>query len=200
MTSRGRGSFYTKQKPTKQIQSASSSAGRRRLELDLLQDFEEPTPPAPPNSTYWTPGQTIPSTGGNASSNSVDSQPQFIRESYHFSPNAYHASIRQDTPCSSRQTVPQGAPLSLSGSSAPWNEILESQKRLESLISNVLQRVTTLENTSLLGGERHVLSPHSTSSFSTGSEKEKPQRIPPELSVSCVFKFINEIIKIVTIL
>ena len=122
----------------------------------------------PPNLAYWTQGQTIPSTQGNANPSIVDSQPHFIRESYHSSLNAY-TNIFQDTLCSVSQ------PSALLGSPVPWNQILESQKKLELLMNNILQRVTTLENASL---REHAVSTRSSSAQSTESEKKKPQKIP----------------------
>ena len=54
-------------------------------------------------------------------------------------------------------------------------------------MNNVLQRVTTPENASF---RENSVSTRSSLAQSTGLEKEKPQMILPELSVSCVFKLI----------
>ena len=140
------------------VPKGSRRAGRESLPPEIQSTVDEAlsSPPQVSQSQpyhYWSPGQSLPTM-----------TPPVIQEPQ---PVVYNA--HNSTPCSTRYQQPVR-----SLTDVPWAELIESQKRLETVVGNILERVTNLE---------HASNPSVTPRSSTSSSEAEKKRIPPELSV-----------------
>ena len=156
--------------------SLTPNRGSASIDFNPLTSDSQMNQTTPPSSgtEYWSPGQSIPMmTPPNfqqiGQSNQVDYQPMSMTphtyNNLHSTPHAQRA-IAAPTPIAPTPGL---------------TEILESQKRLETLVVSLLERLESLENYQASTSSR---SSFSSASGSSGRDDELKKRVPPELSVS----------------
>ena len=133
----------------------SSSSGR--LTQGLTPEANQ-TASLSPTTEYWSPGQSIPIM--TPPSFQGVWQPNQLQETL-MTPHTYNT--LHSTPSSQKLVAPSPLPR--------LTEILESQKKLETLLMSVLERLDSLENRTLT----------STSSTASSGKDEVKRRVPPEL-------------------
>ena len=126
--------------------------------------YDSPNQPLQTASEFWSPGETIPPVSFSFQTPSPSPAPHS------------HYNVMNSTP---GPIMPPTTPTGNSeGSSVSLRQVAESQKKLESMVGKILERITNLESRS-----------SSSPTTSSGSEIEKT-RLPPELSVGCLFLII----------